>query len=173
MAGYHCYSKSNNALDAEKEGRYPITKAAPILAKKLNWSVPKARAFLLSIGTKEWHHTSCKYNATNYYDISDENLDDLKDAIKSFRYTPPPKTKADIWFKCWNMEREKDIRKWDWKLTKREGNHCYKLEFVKKILNELLEQWIDKQKTETHAAKKRVAEETVYKIKKILSELIF
>jgi hypothetical protein len=170
-AGYHGYSKSNNALDAEKEGRYPLTKAASLLAKKLNWSVPKARAFLLSIGTKEWHHTSCKYNATDYYDISDETLEDLKDDIKSFQYTATPKPKATIWFKCWNMEREKDIRKWDWKLTNRDGNYCYKLDDVTKKLNELLDQWITKQKTETHATKKRVADETVSKIKEILAEV--
>ena len=69
------------------------------------------------------------------------------------------------------MEREKDIRKWDWKLTNREGNNCYKLDDVTKKLNDLLDQWITKQKTETHAAKKRVADETVSKIKEILAEL--
>lgn len=35
MAGYYFHSKSNNAIAAENDERYPLTKASTILAEKL------------------------------------------------------------------------------------------------------------------------------------------
>lgn len=62
--GYHGYSKSNNAVAAEKEGRFP----ASVAAKKLG---VKTGAIKLHLDTNEWHHTSNRYNKTMYYDIAD------------------------------------------------------------------------------------------------------
>ena len=62
--GYRGWSKSNNAVSAEAEGRFPAT----VAAKKLG---VKAGAIKLYIPTGEWHHTSNHYNKTYYYDIAD------------------------------------------------------------------------------------------------------
>ena len=62
--GYHGWSKSNNAVSAEEEGRFPAT----VAAKKLG---VKVGAIKLYIPTDEWHHTSNHYNKTYYYDIAD------------------------------------------------------------------------------------------------------
>lgn len=63
MAGYNGHSKSNNACFAEFEDKYP----ASILAKKLKVST-QAIKYILS--PCEWHHTSAKFNITDYYDGS-------------------------------------------------------------------------------------------------------
>ena len=62
MAGYHLYSKSNNAIVAEKENKF----AATVAAKKLGVS---AKAIQEVLSPCEWHHTSNHYNRTDYYDI--------------------------------------------------------------------------------------------------------
>lgn len=62
MAGYCAdFSKSNNAVDAERSGRFP----ASVVAKKLG--VPTE--FIRRQKPVEWHHTSSRYNATYYYDL--------------------------------------------------------------------------------------------------------
>ena len=61
MAGYHNFSKSNNAVSAELHGRYPASTCARLLGVPLQW-VKRQR-------TREWHHTSSRYNVTNYYDL--------------------------------------------------------------------------------------------------------
>jgi hypothetical protein len=71
MAGYCDYSKSNNAVDAENEGRYPLTKAARIVAKYTDISIKEARSILENIGTVEYHHSSKFYNTVNYYDTTE------------------------------------------------------------------------------------------------------
>lgn len=91
MSGYCGWRKSNNAVIAEYNERYPITKASKVLAKKLNWSQVKARQFLENQGTGEYHHTSKYYNETLYYDVSDEELESIKDDIKDFIYIPKVK----------------------------------------------------------------------------------
>lgn len=68
MAGYQGYSKSNNAVDAESDGRYPMTQAVKVVRAATGVTIKEARAMLKEIGTCEWHHTSAKYNATDYYD---------------------------------------------------------------------------------------------------------
>ena len=69
MAGYFGYSKSNNAIAAESEKRYPLTEASKILAKALKISQKDAKETLKEIGTTEWHHTGSWYNQTDYYDV--------------------------------------------------------------------------------------------------------
>ena len=64
MAGYaDDFSKSNNAIDAEANGRFP----ASVISKKLGIPV----AFLKeNFHTSEWHHTGTYYNHTAYYDLA-------------------------------------------------------------------------------------------------------
>ncbi len=63
MSGYNLWSKSNNAIGAERRGEYPASK----IARKFGLSVP----FILnncSFAKTGWHHTSKYYNITDYYD---------------------------------------------------------------------------------------------------------
>jgi hypothetical protein len=71
MAGYAGYSKSNNAVLAESQDRYPLSKAQSILAKKVGCTLAQARVVLLEVGSCEKHHTSKRYNWTYYYSIED------------------------------------------------------------------------------------------------------
>lgn len=68
MAGYDGYSKSNNAVDAESEGRYPMTAAKKIVAQKTGITQAVAAKALKALYKKEYHHTSKFYNCTDYYD---------------------------------------------------------------------------------------------------------
>lgn len=71
MSGYSGYSKSNNALEAEHNQRYPLS----IALKKINGIISKAKAkkFLEQLHTGEYHHTSKFYNDTKYYDVEQLN----------------------------------------------------------------------------------------------------
>lgn len=64
MAGYSGFSKSNNAVAAEAEGKFPLTAAA----RKAGIPAELIRRF---VHPCEWHHTSVRYNATNYYDVAE------------------------------------------------------------------------------------------------------
>ena len=68
MAGYNGFSKSNNAIDAETSGRFPLTKAISIVAHDCNITKAEARKVIVAHGTAEYHHTSKHYNTTDYYD---------------------------------------------------------------------------------------------------------
>lgn len=66
-AGYSGYSKSNNAVDAERSGKFPSTEAArrtglpaKFIQEIANWS---------SHG--EWHHSSKYFNQVPYYDTNE------------------------------------------------------------------------------------------------------
>jgi len=77
MSGYCDYSKSNNAINAEQDGKFP----ASIIARKLGVETGAVKEILTPC---EWHHTSSWYNSTDYYDLEDaeEKLSELK-AFKS------------------------------------------------------------------------------------------
>lgn len=70
MAGYDGYSKSNNAVEAEADGRYPLTTAIRIVARETGVTIKEARRVLNELGTSEWHHSSKYYNAVDYYDTT-------------------------------------------------------------------------------------------------------
>jgi hypothetical protein len=70
MAGYNGYSKSNNAVEAESEGRFPMTAAKKILADEGNVTQKIAAKLLKHFGNREWHHTSKFYNCTDYFDTN-------------------------------------------------------------------------------------------------------
>ena len=76
MAGYHEFSKSNNALAAEADGKFP----ASVLAKMLRVRPGAIKALL---HTSEWHHTSKHYNCTNYY--SEESALEILEQLQAWR----------------------------------------------------------------------------------------
>ena len=71
MAGYDRYSMSNNAVTAYSEGKKPLSKITTADLKSAGWCETKALALILAkTGNwqpSEWHHTSKKYNCTNFY----------------------------------------------------------------------------------------------------------
>jgi len=70
MAGYCGYTKSNNALAAEAEDKLPLTRAVAALAERAGVKRRLAREVLMARGACEWHHTSKRYNRTDYYDVA-------------------------------------------------------------------------------------------------------
>lgn len=84
MAGYDLYSKSNNALKAESEGKFP----ASVLAKRIRkyFKGVTAADIRKAMCAGEWHHTSKYYNQTQYYDLNDlaelYTRQELREAIR-------------------------------------------------------------------------------------------
>ena len=98
MAGYDYYEwKSNNAVQAEWEGKHPMshwTKDLLIesienefrskpeiveLCKKQPLAVLRKAMLCYS----EWHHTSSAYNETYYYELVGGSIEDIKGYIKT------------------------------------------------------------------------------------------
>lgn len=67
MAGYYGYSKSNNAIFAEENEIYPLSTAIKVVAKSAGVTQKVARETLLMFGACEYHHTSKRFNRTDYY----------------------------------------------------------------------------------------------------------
>ena len=168
MSGYFMYSKSNNAMVADNKGCYALVHAKKVLAKKLKWPQVKAEQFLIEQGPDEWHHTSKHYNITDYYDVSDDRIEDLKEELDSFVYVKKKEEKK-IYFKCWNLDRV-DVRKWDWKITPRFGNNTHSLECIKEKVTALLK--FHKSEKSKHKVKLRIKEENIKICKDILKALI-
>lgn len=74
----HGQGKSDNAIFAESTGRFPLTRAIPIVAKELKITRKAARQLIEEAGPCEWHHTSKYGNATDYYD-TEEIISDFKE----------------------------------------------------------------------------------------------
>jgi hypothetical protein len=110
MAGYHNYSKSNNAIAAERAGRYPASKCAQLLGVPIVW-VQRQR-------TTEWHHTSARYNMTDYYELDalqehletpegQEQLAEVKAELAALKQAP-----ERVWTGVevrWVVERDKGL----------------------------------------------------------------
>lgn len=84
MAGYFNYSKSNNAVAAERDGKYPATRFAQIYGFKSAKSVREC------LKSSEWHHTSKRYNITDYYDFESyleniERLNEFSSVLKNLK----------------------------------------------------------------------------------------
>ena len=117
MAGYDNFSMSNNARQAYADGRYPASQ----MVKHLKKHYPRTfRGLTISIlkeivGSCEYHHTSCRYNCTDFYDIVDvyeargkikellRKIQRAKKAIqhardKGFDYVPMPDNPREKWF---------------------------------------------------------------------------
>lgn len=85
MAGYYGYSKSNNAVAAERDHKYPKsrwTKAMIMYELSLQMETdsikyislsrkPLAYLKYLCLESNEWHHTSSYYLTTDYYEVID------------------------------------------------------------------------------------------------------
>lgn len=173
MSGYYGYSKSNNALDAESKDRFPLSIAAKVLAKKIGWTVQKAKAFLEKQGRCEWHHTSSRYNETDYYDVSDEYIDDFRDEVLSFIFVAEKKENKEtkVFFKCWNWERDKnEPRKLEWSVTKRLGNYTNSLQSVKTtMLN--VRATLEHEHVAGHKTRDRIFAENMRAITEILAAI--
>lgn len=85
MAGYNGYSMSNNAVDAYGNGQMPLskwTKTEILNAIADNdYDVNKFKKIKLAL-LKEyflkyssWHHTSCRYNCTDFYRVDFDNVE--------------------------------------------------------------------------------------------------
>lgn len=51
------------------EHKLPLTRAIPVLAKKIGTTQKQAREVLLTWGPCEWHHTGKFDRRTNFYDV--------------------------------------------------------------------------------------------------------
>lgn len=82
MAGYCGYSKSNNAVEAEENGIFPLSHVGKhiqyLIIKNLGFkpTLKDCKALAEVYGTSEWHHSSKFYNRVDYYD-SQAIFDDL------------------------------------------------------------------------------------------------
>lgn len=91
--GYDGYSRSNNAVNAEEEGRYPASKAAKILGITTD-----TLKHFFETDHMEWHHVSKHYNKVKFYDVSEiekeitqEVLDFDKEVRRKKRENKPVK----------------------------------------------------------------------------------
>lgn len=110
MSGYNGFSKSNNAIDAETNGRFPASECARRLCVPVE--------FIRAQGTSEWHHTSKHYNCTEYYDLdlirehleTDEGrakLDAINSELKAKKSTPEiVHAPADVKWLEWTGSRK-------------------------------------------------------------------
>jgi len=94
MSGYLNYSLSNNAVNAYSNGKFPKSE----FRKRFGFDPSKLAL------PSEWHHTSCKYNRTDFYD-SESILESLgehsyKELINIFNLKRHPK-----WFATWQEYR--------------------------------------------------------------------
>lgn len=73
MAGYHGYSKSNNAVAAEEEGK--VVRSKITRAWLAEGGIDESPAFIKWLAAKEliiadeWHHTSKFYNEVDYFSV--------------------------------------------------------------------------------------------------------
>jgi hypothetical protein len=93
--GYSDYSMSNRAVGAYEGGRKPLSKITAADLKAADVDIPKDFAVWLAKERKwtpsEWHHTSSRYNPTDFYDpedlrtlIRDQEID-VDSLYKEFR----------------------------------------------------------------------------------------
>jgi hypothetical protein len=71
QSGYVGSSRSVRAVEAETEGKFPLTRAIQNLTKTLGITRKAARELLIKVGPCEAHHTSKYANLTDYYDLGE------------------------------------------------------------------------------------------------------
>lgn len=107
MAGYCEFSKSNNAIDAENAGML----TASAIAKRIGHGATAAGVSMV-MEPSEWHHTSCRYNETNYYDFAGdmeearENNIDLTARIIEASKSENQRYRADVEWLEWSGTRK-------------------------------------------------------------------
>lgn len=84
------YSRSERAAQAESDGRLPASRLADRIRR---WFPGCAAADVASVLRRsEWHHTSARYNETDYYDLIDfaacETRRRLREQIASRKSAP-------------------------------------------------------------------------------------
>ncbi len=106
MAGYQGYRMSNNAVAAYEAGERPLTKwTKQELVELLNEEVqPLAKQLnlkelrLASLSYSGWHHTSSRYNKTNFYSFdqtaNDRITKEYVESVISMREPKQPKNQA-------------------------------------------------------------------------------
>lgn len=92
------YSRSFNAECAERENRYPLTRAAAYLGISL--AAFKNGLSHSGISTNEWHHVGKYANHVDYYDVSESG-----EIVNSFSFWKGATTKANVWFCKKEMRR--------------------------------------------------------------------
>ncbi len=102
MAGYSDYSESNSSIEAKSEGRFP----GSILAKRLGVKTGAVKALLIPC---EWHHTSSRFNKTDFYDES-EALEIL-DSLKAWTDSRETETRENVTviYKEWSGPRKRPV----------------------------------------------------------------
>lgn len=83
MAGYKGYSMSNNAIEAYNNGERPLSKwnkkaVIEYIAEDLGVSTEEVQLkynYDYYLTKKSYHHTSCKYNKTDFYTVWYEEKD--------------------------------------------------------------------------------------------------
>lgn len=110
MAGYAGdFSRSRNAEAAEERNCFPATR----LAKMLGVKVGAVKAILKP---SEWHHTSSRYNQTDYYDgdlllavatgaaaandLDREKVTEARETLAKLAAWRPPAKQDRIWVGC-------------------------------------------------------------------------
>jgi hypothetical protein len=149
MTGYYGYSKSNNAVFAENQGKMNATNFAKWLRKiSPFWKGVTSKFVSTYIPSCEWHHTSMHYNITNYYDPF-EFFEDRKNYRKFFLQWKENKKldrkkPKELYFKSWNMFKTVNPCCWEWKITNRYGKNCYSLNIIAEDLRKYLKNYIEK-----------------------------
>jgi hypothetical protein len=173
LTGYHGYSKSNRAIHAEANGKMNATKFAEWL-RKLGWAGATGAFVKKCVPSCEWHHTSCKYNVTDYYDPFEffEGRREYRKLFQKWKAERKEEAKKlkPVYFKCWNLYKERDPRRWNWKITTCYGMSCISLEHgLRKVLEVL-----DKHRETTppsHKTSLRVYNETTAALHELEAKL--
>jgi len=124
MAGYSGYSMSNNAVSAYESGERPmskwtkqdiideILKVNPNLDEPLLRKVKVSTLKVRALRRTSWHHTSSRFNRTDFYSIDDEVVnwtnEDIKEmaAIKEEKKEEPKEQKAVCEYLVWTGTRK-------------------------------------------------------------------
>ena len=120
------------------------------------------------MGTSEYHHVGKFANEIDYYDVSDDFLEGYQEEIESYQYVAPEKKVKTTYFKCWNFEG--DVRRWEYYLTNRDGNHCHDMSVVFKKAESILRESL-KNRHLGNKTNKRIIKETIKSCIEILRSL--
>jgi len=94
MAGYNGYSMSNNAVDAYEQGAKPISKWRKSDFVEYDEALKQFTVDFLRENVLKyecWHHTSSKYNRTNFYKIGSYVINNLKNVFETVKKTTSKK----------------------------------------------------------------------------------
>ena len=165
MAGYHNYSMSNNAVNAYNNGEKPLSKWTKteiieqinnlvrndelILVCNLN-KLSKLPATLMKsvcLMKTSWHHTSNRFNKTDFYSLDVEHLENLTDeeidiAVKNFnelkKFKESQKDIQEKWecaFLEWSGSRKHPKATEVTEIGVIKGNWFYRTDGTKKSIN--------------------------------------